>query len=142
MSKQSFPICYEDIQAADQRLAEVVRRTPLIENDALNAKVGKRVLVKLECLQHTGSFKWRGGWNAIKSIHEERPDAGVIAYSSGNHAQGVARAAQLLGMPAVIIMPSDAPAIKVRNTKNYGAEVIFYDRPGGCLLYTSPSPRD
>jgi len=131
MSKQSFPICYEDIQAADQRLAEVVRRTPLIENDALNAKVGKRVLVKLECLQHTGSFKWRGGWNAIKSIHEERPDAGVIAYSSGNHAQGVARAAQLLGMPAVIIMPSDAPAIKVRNTKNYGAEVIFYDRPGG-----------
>jgi len=122
---------YSDIQRAAQRGAGVVRCTPLIENDALNERVGKRVLVKLECLQHTGSFKWRGGWNAVKSLSENGSDSGVIAYSSGNHAQGVARAAKHLGMPAVIVMPNDAPAVKVRNTRSYGAEVIFYDRPNG-----------
>lgn len=131
MSFTTHSVSYTNILAADERLSSVVRRTPLIENDALSALVGKRVLVKLECLQHTGSFKWRGGWNAVKSVHEVNPSKGVIAYSSGNHAQGVARAAQFLNMPAVIVMPSDAPAIKVRNTKNYGAEVVFYDRPGG-----------
>ncbi len=131
MSSFAHSVSYSDILAADDRLSPVVRRTPLIENDALSALVGKRVLVKLECLQHTGSFKWRGGWNAVKSVQESQPGTGVIAYSSGNHAQGVARAAQILGTPAVIVMPNDAPEIKVNNTKSYGAEVIFYDRPGG-----------
>ena len=122
---------YSDIQKALKRLEPVVRRTPLIENDALNEKVGKRVLVKLECLQHTGSFKWRGAWNAVKKLSETIPKPGVIAYSSGNHAQGIARATKLLGLPAVIVMPNDAPAVKIRNTRSYGAEVVLYDRPNG-----------
>lgn len=122
---------YSDIEQATRRGSGVVRRTPLVENDALNARVGKRVLVKLECLQHTGSFKWRGAWNAVKTFSDTTVDAGVIAYSSGNHGQGIARAAKLLGLPAVIVMPNDAPTVKIRNTRSYGAEVVFYDRPNG-----------
>jgi len=122
---------YTDIQTAAQRAAGIVRRTPLIENDALNERVGKRVLVKLECLQHTGSFKWRGAWNAVKTFTETTVDGGVIAYSSGNHGQGIARAAKLLGRPVVIVMPVDAPVVKIRNTRAYGADVVFYDRPNG-----------
>jgi len=124
-------ITFDDVKQAETRLAGAVRRTPLVENDALNSRVGKRVLVKLECLQHTGSFKWRGGWNSVKALVESGSKQGVIAYSSGNHAQGVSRAAKLLGVPAVIVMPSDAPPIKINNTRGYGAEVVLYDRPGG-----------
>ena len=127
----NLQVNYPDIQNAAQRAAGVVRRTPLIENDSLNERVGKRVLVKLECLQHTGSFKWRGAWNAVKKLSETSPKAGVLAYSSGNHAQGIARATKLLGLPAVIVMPNDAPAVKIRNTRSYGADVVFYDRPNG-----------
>ena len=117
-----------DIRAAAARLAPVVRRTPLLESPFLNEIAGRRVLVKAECLQHTGSFKFRGGWSAISALSPEVRARGVFAYSSGNHAQGVAYAAQLHGIPAVILMPEDAPKLKLANTAALGAEVITYDR--------------
>lgn len=120
-----------DIEAADDRLAPVVRRTPLLSSPFLDRIAGRRVLVKAECLQHTGSFKFRGGWSAVSALPEDVRKRGVLAYSSGNHAQGVAHAAQLHGVPAVIIMPADAPALKIANTRALGAEVVLYDRPGG-----------
>jgi len=119
---------FEDVKAAAKRLVGLSVRTPLLESAALNNLVGGRVLLKAETLQRTGSFKFRGAFNRISQIPEPNKAGGVVAYSSGNHAQGVAAAAALLGLPAVIVMPSDAPAIKVENTRGYGAEVIFYDR--------------
>ena len=119
---------FADVQAAAQRLQDLAVRTPLIESPALNDRVGGRVLMKAETLQRTGSFKFRGAFNRISQIPEADRAGGVVAYSSGNHAQGVAAAAALLGLPAVIVMPADAPAIKVENTRGYGAEVVFYDR--------------
>lgn len=119
---------YDDVQAAAQRLQGLAVKTPLIESPALNVRVGGRILMKAETLQRTGSFKFRGAFNRISQIPEAERAGGVVAYSSGNHAQGVAAAAALLGLPAVIVMPSDAPAIKVENTRGYGAEVVFYDR--------------
>jgi threonine dehydratase len=113
-----------DLEAAAARLRGVAVRTPLLESEVLNAKVGGRVLLKAECLQRTGSFKFRGAYNAISQTEA----AAVVAYSSGNHAQGVAAAARLLGKPATIVMPADAPAIKIENTRAYGAEVRLYDR--------------
>ena len=112
------------IEAAARRLEGHARRTPLLSSPFLDDLAGRRVLVKAECLQHTGSFKFRGAWNAISALEPE----GVIAFSSGNHAQGVALAARLKGIGAVIIMPADAPAIKIANTKGLGAEVVLYDR--------------
>ncbi|WP_227010740.1 threonine/serine dehydratase [Pelagibius marinus] len=120
--------CFDDVKAAAARLQGLAVRTPLIESPALNDVVGGRVLMKAETLQRTGSFKFRGAFNRISQITEQDRAGGVVAYSSGNHAQGVAAAAALLGLPAVIVMPSDAPAIKVDNTRGYGAEVVFYDR--------------
>ncbi|WP_339951131.1 threonine/serine dehydratase [uncultured Albimonas sp.] len=117
-----------DIRAAAARLAPVVRRTPLLESPFLNEIAGRRVLVKAECLQHTGSFKFRGAWSAISALDPEVRARGVFAYSSGNHAQGVAYAAKLHGIPAVILMPADAPKLKLANTAAFGAEVITYDR--------------
>ena len=113
-----------DIRAAAGRLALVVRRTPLLESPFLNDLAGRRVLVKAECLQHTGSFKFRGGWSAVSALDAEVRARGVFAYSSGNHAQGVAYAAKLHGVPAVILMPSDAPRMKLANTAALGAEVV------------------
>ncbi len=118
----------EMIEAAAARAQGVTRRTPLLSSPALDALAGRRVLVKPECLQHTGSFKFRGAWSALTALPEATRANGVIAYSSGNHAQGVALAAQRLGIPAVIIMPSDAPAAKIDGTRSYGAEVVLYDR--------------
>ena len=118
------------IEAAAARLKGLVRRTPLLSSPALDAIAGRRVLVKAECLQHTGSFKARGGWAALSALPEETRANGVIAFSSGNHAQGVARAAQAFGVPAVIIMPSDAPEPKIEGTRALGAEVVLYDRAG------------
>ncbi|MFV0476173.1 MAG: threonine/serine dehydratase [Pikeienuella sp.] len=118
----------DDIRAAAKRLSGAARRTPLLESDTLNALAGRRVLVKAECLQRTGSFKFRGGWSALSALSPEARTRGVIAYSSGNHAQGVALAAKLHGAPAVIIMPSDAPQAKIMGTRGYGAEVVLYDR--------------
>lgn len=103
-------------------------RTPLLRNDALDAATGARLWLKPECLQRTGSFKFRGAYNRLSALGAAERAAGVVAYSSGNHAQGVAYAAKLLGIPATIIMPRDAPAMKVARTRGHGAEVILYDR--------------
>jgi threonine dehydratase len=117
-----------DIQAAAKRLAGVAVRTPLINAPVLDERLGARVFLKAEILQRTGSFKFRGAYNKISSIPEARRAAGVVAYSSGNHAQGVAAAARLLGMRATIVMPSDAPRAKRERTKALGAEIVPYDR--------------
>lgn len=113
------------IEAAAARMAGHVRQTPLLSAPLLDRLAGRRVFVKAECLQITGSFKARGGWSAVSSL---APGTGVLAMSSGNHAQGVAWAAAAHGVPAVILMPADAPLVKVENTRAYGAEVILYDR--------------
>jgi threonine dehydratase len=117
-----------DVDAAARVLAPVAVRTRLLTSPALDALVGGRVFLKPEVLQRTGSFKFRGAYNKLSSIPEVARKAGVVAFSSGNHAQGVAAAAQLLNMPAAIVMPSDAPVSKIERTKGYGAEVILYDR--------------
>lgn len=116
------------IEAARDRLAGHARVTPLLNAPLLDAAAGRRIFVKAECLQLTGSFKFRGGWSAISALPEEARARGVIAYSSGNHAQGVALAARRHGIPALILMPADAPEVKVTNTRAYGAEVILYNR--------------
>jgi threonine dehydratase len=116
------------IHAAADRLKDHVRQTPLLSSPFLDEIAGRRVFVKAECLQHTGSFKFRGGWSALSAMDAAQRKAGVIAFSSGNHAQGVALAARRHGAPAVIVMPSDAPAIKIANTRALGAEVVTYDR--------------
>ena len=117
-----------DIDAAAKRLAGIAVRTPLINAAVLDDLLGARVFLKAETLQRTGSFKFRGAYNKISSILPEKRAAGVVAYSSGNHAQGVAAAAKLLGMRATIVMPSDAPRAKRLRTEALGAEVIGYDR--------------
>ena len=118
----------EMIRAAAGRIDGHARRTPLLASPFLDEIAGRRVWIKPECLQHTGSFKFRGGWSAVSSLSEAHRSRGVIAFSSGNHAQGVAMAARAHGCPAVIIMPSDAPRIKIENTRALGAEVVPYDR--------------
>src|SRR5471030_2498265 len=117
-----------DIEAAAKRLAGVAVRTPLINAPVLDERLGARVFLKAETLQRTGSFKFRGAYNKISSIPEDRRRAGVVAYSSGNHAQGVAAAARLLGMRATIVMPADAPRAKRERTLALGAKVVLYDR--------------
>ena len=116
------------IRAAAKRLEGHARRTPMLTSPFLDEIAGKQLFVKPECLQHTGSFKFRGGWSAVSALHKDALAKGVIAFSSGNHAQGVAMAARAHGAPAVIIMPSNAPKIKIANTKALGAEVVLYDR--------------
>src|SRR5215470_6041481 len=117
-----------DVDAAAQRLAGVALRTPLLTSPVLDALTGARVFLKPETLQRTGSFKFRGAYNKVSSIPPERRAGGVVAFSSGNHAQGVAAAAKLLDMPAVIVMPRDAPRPKRERTAALGAEVVLYDR--------------
>ena len=118
-----------DVEAAAARIAGMAVETPLLESPALNALAGGRVLIKPESLQRTGSFKFRGAYNKLKRLKERgAAPGGVVAFSSGNHAQGVAAAAQLLGLKVAIVMPADAPAIKLANTRGYGAEVVLYDR--------------
>ncbi len=118
----------DDVQAAAQRLAGRAQRTPLLMNTALDEHTGGRILLKAETLQHTGSFKFRGAYNRLSRLDASERAAGVVAFSSGNHAQGVAAAARLLGLRATIVMPSDAPRVKMRNTVALGAEVVEYDR--------------
>jgi threonine dehydratase len=117
-----------DVDEAARRLAGVALRTPLLSSAALDAMTGGRVFLKAETLQRTGSFKFRGAYNKLAAIPPERRSRGVVAYSSGNHAQGVAAAARLLGMPCVIVMPSDAPRAKRERTAALGAEIVPYDR--------------
>ncbi len=118
----------ELIRAAAKRLDGHVRHTPILTSPFLDEIAGRRVYIKPECLQHTGSFKFRGGWSAVSALTDNALKTGVIAFSSGNHAQGVALAAREHGAPAVIVMPSDAPAMKIDNTRALGAEVVLYDR--------------
>ena len=116
---------FEMIRAAAARLQGHARVTPLLNAPLLDRIAGRRVVVKAECLQWTGSFKYRGGWAAVSALRDAK---GVIAFSSGNHAQGVALAAAQHGLAAVIVMPGDAPSVKIENTRAYGAEVVLYDR--------------
>lgn len=116
------------IDAAAARLKGHARVTPLLTSPFLDEIAGRKVFVKPECLQHTGSFKYRGGWSAISALAPEKRARGVIAYSSGNHAQGIALAARQHGVAAVIVMPADAPELKIENTRALGAEVVLYDR--------------
>jgi len=121
---------FADIIAAQARIAPYAVRTPLVESWQLNALTGGRVFLKLETLQRTGSFKFRGACNRLAMIPQSERAKGVVAFSSGNHAQGVAAAAQLFGMPALIVMPSDAPRPKIEGTRAFGAEIVEYDRLG------------
>ena len=131
MQPQNEVIAIEDVREAARRLAPYVVKTPLLESPFLNQLAGRRILVKAECLQKTGSFKFRGAWSAISALNDAEKEKGVLAYSSGNHAQGIAQAAAIAGIKAVIIMPNDAPKLKLANTRAMGAEVVTYDRPGG-----------
>jgi len=123
-----FAIAPDDVVSASKLLDGVAHRTPLLESRRLNEQLGGRVLLKAENMQRTGSFKFRGGYNAVANLSDAEKEAGVVAFSSGNHAQGVALGARLHGASAKIVMPTDAPANKVAATKGYGAEVITYDR--------------
>lgn len=125
---ETLAISPADVRGAAELIKGAAVYTPLLESAPLNERIGRRVLIKFEGAQHTGSFKFRGAYNRLARIPEQDRQAGVVAWSSGNHAQGVAAAARLLGIPATIVMPSDAPAIKVANTRTLGAEIIPYDR--------------
>ena len=116
------------IEAAAGRLRGVAQRTPLLDDPLLDRIAGRRILVKAECLQRTGSFKFRGAWSAVSALVAEGRPRGILAMSSGNHAQGVALAALRHGLPCVIVMPADAPEAKIGNTRALGAEVVLYDR--------------
>jgi threonine dehydratase len=124
---RSIPI-FADVAAAATRIKGVAIETPFIESPALSERLRARVFLKLELLQRTGSFKFRGAYNRLVQLTPPERERGVVAFSSGNHAQGVAAAARLLGMPATIVMPSDAPRIKLENTRAFGADVVLFDR--------------
>lgn len=116
------------VRAAARRIAGAAVMTPLLENEWLNARTGGRILMKAETLQHGGSFKFRGAMNRLSLLTDAEKARGVLAWSSGNHAQGVARAARLFGVRSVIVMPKDAPALKAAQVKAYGGEIVFFDR--------------
>ncbi len=120
----------DDIEDAAIRLQGVARRTPLLESDDLNARANARLLLKCEMFQPMGAFKIRGAWNTVSNLSVEQRKRGVVTFSSGNHAQAVALAASRLGIPATIVMPSDAPQIKIARTRQYGGTVLTYDRLG------------
>ncbi len=122
------PPTYEDVCAAAKRIKHVTHVTPLLSNPALDERAGAKILLKVEALQRTGSFKIRGAYNRLSQLSEQERKAGVVAWSSGNHAQGVASAAAILGISATIVMPADAPKIKTDNTRAFGAKIVPYDR--------------
>jgi threonine dehydratase len=124
---QSNPV-FADVEAAAARLNGMAVVTPLIESLVLSERAGGRVFLKLETLQRTGSFKFRGAYNRLARLSLEERKRGVVSFSSGNHAQGMAAAAGLIGVPATIVMPADAPAIKIENTRSLGATIVLYDR--------------
>ena len=125
------PVTYEDVEAAAQRLEGVAHRTPVATSRLFDQRTGSQAFFKCENLQRMGAFKFRGAYNALSQLDADARRRGVVAFSSGNHAQAVALAGQLLGIPRVIVMPADAPAVKVAGTRGYGAEVVFYDRAAG-----------
>ena len=124
-------VTYADIEAAAQRLEGVAHRTPVATSGTFDAMAGCEAFFKCENLQRMGAFKFRGAYNALAKLQGEARRRGVVAFSSGNHAQAVALAGRLLGVPATIVMPADAPAVKVAATRGYGAEVVLYDRAKG-----------
>jgi threonine dehydratase len=121
-------VTFADIEAAARRLAGVARRTPVLTSTAIDRLTGSRVFFKCENFQRTGAFKFRGAYNALSQLSTVEKQRGVVTFSSGNHAQAIALAGQLLGVPATIVMPDDAPAVKLAATREYGAEVILYQR--------------
>ncbi len=121
-------VTYDDVVAAHERIAGVAHRTPVLTSTTANRMTGADLFFKAENFQRMGAFKFRGAYNAIARLDDAQKRGGVIAYSSGNHAQAIALAANLLGTSSVIVMPKDAPAVKVTATKGYGAEVVLYDR--------------
>ncbi len=121
-------VTWSDVQAASERIAGVAHRTPVLTSKTANAQTGAEIFFKAENLQRMGAFKFRGAYNAISQFTPEQMQGGVIAFSSGNHAQAIALAAQLLGTKATIVMPQDAPPNKLAATREYGAEVVLYDR--------------
>ena len=124
-------VTYADVEAAAGRLAGVAHRTPVLTSSQFDALAGCRAFFKCENLQRMGAFKFRGAYNALAKLGPDERRRGVVAFSSGNHAQAVALAGRILGIPATIVMPKDAPAVKVAATREYGAEVVFYDRAAG-----------
>ncbi|MDR3095837.1 MAG: threo-3-hydroxy-L-aspartate ammonia-lyase [Paraburkholderia sp.] len=124
----TLPISFDDVAAAHERIRGVAHRTPVMTSRTANALAGAELFFKCENLQRMGAFKFRGAYNAIAQFTPQQKAGGVITFSSGNHAQAIALSAQLLGVKAVIVMPQDAPAVKVEATRGYGGEVVFYDR--------------
>src|SRR5215510_11523274 len=127
-NKPSLPVSAADIEAVAKVVAPFAVRTPLLSFPVLDERAGTKVFLKPEMLQRTGSFKFRGAFNKLSSIPQDQRGGGVVAFSSGNHAQGVAASAKILNMHATIVMPADAPLSKRERTKSYGAEVVLYDR--------------
>jgi threo-3-hydroxy-L-aspartate ammonia-lyase len=125
------PVAWADIESAAQRLAGVAHRTPVMTSRTFDARTGARAFFKCENFQRMGAFKFRGAYNALSRLAPAEAKRGVVAFSSGNHAQAVALAGRILGIPATIVMPADAPEVKVAATKGYGAEVVLYDRAAG-----------
>jgi threonine dehydratase len=125
------PVTWDDVAAAAGRLEGVAHRTPVATSRLFDELTGAQVFFKCENLQRMGAFKFRGAYNALSQLDADERRRGVVAFSSGNHAQAVALAGQLLGIARVIVMPADAPAVKVAGTRAYGAEVVFYDRAAG-----------
>ena len=131
MSEQQMRVLlptYADVVAASERIAGHAHRTPVLTSRTADAELGARVFFKAENMQRMGAFKFRGSYNALAKFDAQQRRAGVVAFSSGNHAQGIALSAQLLGIPATIVMPHDAPPSKIAATRGYGAQVVLYDR--------------
>jgi threo-3-hydroxy-L-aspartate ammonia-lyase len=123
-----LPVGFSDVEAAAERLGGVAHRTPTVRSRTLDERCGAQVFLKCENLQRMGAFKFRGAYNLLSTLSPQERRAGVVAFSSGNHAQGVALAARLLAIPATIVMPTDAPSVKLDATRGYGAEVVLYER--------------
>jgi len=128
---QPLPVSYPDVAAAAERLAGVAHRTPALTSRTVDERTGASVFFKCENFQRMGAFKFRGAYNALSNLNGVQQRRGVVAYSSGNHAQAVALAGKLLGVKAVIVMPEDAPAVKLEATRGYGAEIVIYNRETG-----------
>lgn len=128
MNPSLNPPAFADLVSAQERVRGQAVVTPVLESPELNAQAGGRLLIKAECLQRTGSYKFRGAYNRLSRLDEDERRRGVVAFSTGNFGQAVACAAKLLGIPAAIIIPRDAPAVKIHNCRHYGAEVLHYDR--------------
>jgi threonine dehydratase len=127
-ARPALAVRYDDVASAAQLLAGHCHRTPVVRSNTVDERVGARVFFKCENLQRAGAFKFRGAYNALARLTPEQKRSGVVAYSSGNHAQAVALAGQLLHVPALIVMPRNAPQVKADATRGYGAEIVFYDR--------------